>query len=132
MFNDLTDEDFKRWPNFSRDEFACKCCGKAPMDPAFMDMLQSLRHEFGKPMPISSGYRCPDHNSRVSSTGHNGPHTTGQAADIAVSRRDAYEMLQHAVRIFTGIGIQQKGNGRFIHLDMVDSSNHPRPTIWSY
>ena len=34
----------------------------------------------------------------------------------------------------TGIGIKQHGphNKRFIHLDNLDNSTHPRPTIWSY
>ena len=34
---------------------------------------------------------------------------------------------------FTGIGINQKGNGRFIHLDISkDSQGRPRPHVWSY
>lgn len=130
---DLTDEDFKRWPNFSRKEFACACCGKAPMDPAFMDILQLLRIDYGKPMVISSGYRCAAHNQKVSSTGPNGPHTTGQAADVAVARGDAYELLQLGIRIFTGIGVNQKGAGRFLHFDTIpNSASAPRPTLWSY
>jgi len=31
---------------------------------------------------------------------------------------------------FKGIGVQQKGAGRFIHLDDWASPN--RPTVWSY
>ena len=34
---------------------------------------------------------------------------------------------------FTGIGVNQKGNARFIHLDISkDSQGRPRPHIWSY
>ena len=34
---------------------------------------------------------------------------------------------------FTGIGVNQKGNSRFIHLDIADhSEERPRPTVWSY
>jgi hypothetical protein len=32
--------------------------------------------------------------------------------------------------LFTGIGIQQKGGARFIHLD--DLTGVGRPTVWSY
>jgi zinc D-Ala-D-Ala carboxypeptidase len=30
---------------------------------------------------------------------------------------------------FTGIGVQQKGTGRFLHLDTLENL---RPTVWSY
>jgi hypothetical protein len=34
---------------------------------------------------------------------------------------------------FTGIGVKQKGKGRFIHLDDIeDSGDRPRPWVWSY
>jgi hypothetical protein len=34
---------------------------------------------------------------------------------------------------FTGLGCQQKGAGRFLHLDLIpDSYAHKRPWIWSY
>jgi len=34
---------------------------------------------------------------------------------------------------FTGIGINQKGTGRFLHLDLLPNLLlHPRPTVWSY
>ena len=34
---------------------------------------------------------------------------------------------------FTGVGINQKGSSRFIHLDQLhEKDGYPRPTIWSY
>jgi hypothetical protein len=34
---------------------------------------------------------------------------------------------------FTGIGIAQKGEGRYVHLDDLPSvEGQPRPTLWSY
>lgn len=119
------------WRYFAVDEFACKHCGANRISHQFIDALDDLRHEYGKPMPVSSGYRCPEHNNNVSSTGLNGPHTTGQAADIAVLGGDARELLGLAIAHgFTGIGVQQKGNGRFIHLDTLTDGN--RPWMWSY
>ncbi len=120
--------------NFSSYEFKCKCgCGKSDMNRRFIETLQAIRDEYGKPIIITSGYRCPDHNSRVSSTGKTGPHTTGKAVDIAVSGNDAHKLL--AVAIFngmSGIGVKQKGphDGRFLHLDTLTSG--PRPWVWSY
>jgi zinc D-Ala-D-Ala carboxypeptidase len=122
------------WRYFKREEFACRHCGENLIDDAFITELDDLRHHLGFALPISSGYRCPDHNARVSSTGRTGPHTTGRAADIAVSHARAYEVLQAAMMLkFSGIGVNQKGGSRFIHLDSLpNAAGQPRPTIWSY
>lgn len=123
---------------FKLSEFACKggtCCGgRNLIDHAFVAELDELRHRCGFPFVISSGYRCPIHNSRVSSTGQSGPHTTGKAADIAVSHANAHKLLKLALDMnFTGIGVQQKGGSRFIHIDnLPNSAGQPRPTVWSY
>lgn len=118
------------WANFKLDEFACKHCGENKIDTKLVDALQELRERCGFALPVSSGYRCPVYNADVSTTGPNGPHTTGKAVDLAVDRAKAYRVLKEAMAMgFTGIGIQQKGNGRFIHLDLLDEG---RPTIWSY
>ena len=96
-----------------------------------MDKIQKLRELVGLPLPVTSAARCPKHNSRVSKTGLQGPHTTGRAIDLQVDRENAYKVLKTALEMgcFTGIGIQQKGTGRFIHLDDLKDG---RPTIWSY
>jgi len=119
---------------FTLDEFKCKHCGANQIDPALVLELDELRHRFRKPLLISSGYRCPAHNSKVSKTGLYGPHTTGKAADIAISHGDALALLKLALQMrFTGIGINQKGGGRFLHLDILpNAAGQPRPTIWSY
>lgn len=127
-----------RWPNFSDSEMQCHCgCGNGirNMDPGFMDDLQALRTKFGKPIRITSGFRCSNHNRSVSSTGESGPHTTGKAVDIQIGGSDAHELLRIAVQLgFRGIGISQKGDysGRFIHLDMCAAPDFPRPMVWSY
>lgn len=120
---------------FKLEEFTCKCgCGGNKIDPVFVQKLDTLRGLYGKPLVVTSGYRCPDHNARVSATGRAGPHTTGHAADLAVARGDAYLLLKEALSLgFTGIGVQQKGGGRFLHLDDLPSApGQPRPTVWSY
>lgn len=120
---------------FSDKELACRC-GKCDssnkMDMVFMSKLNMLRLWYGKPIILSSAYRCPEYNKQVSTTGLNGPHTTGKAVDILVSGEDAYKIVELAFDFgFTGIGIKQLGdnNKRFIHLDTVP---YPRPRIWSY
>jgi zinc D-Ala-D-Ala carboxypeptidase len=127
--------DWTKVRHFTAGEFVCKCgCGGNAVQPGLIYRLDELRSQYAKPIVITSGYRCPDHNARVSSTGRTGPHTTGLAADIGVSGRDAVALLRLALQAgFTGIGVQQKGVGRFIHLDMIpDSHAAKRPWIWSY
>jgi hypothetical protein len=52
---------------------------------------------------------------------------------VAVAGADAIRLLVLAAEFgFTGIGVQQKGEGRFIHLDDVPGTLLPRPAIWSY
>lgn len=129
-FPDISESDW-RWKHFSHDEMKCKGSGECRMDPSFMDFLEEVRSEYGKPMIIVSGYRSPSHNARVSNTGATGPHTKGQAADVAVSGTDAHRLLKialaHGVR---GVGVKQKGNGRFLHLD--NTVGDLRPWVWSY
>lgn len=121
--------------HFKIEEFACKHCGEHRMDPFFLERVDRLREYYQKPLIVSSGYRCPAYNTHVSKTGPNGPHTTGHAADFLVSHGAAVELLRVAIsmKAFTGIGIQQKGKGRFIHLDdLPNAPGQPRPAIWSY
>ena len=119
---------------FSDDELKCHCCGVLNFNPNTLRRLNLLRKEYGKPIMIESGYRCPKHNKEVSDTGESGPHTTGQAIDIIVSGGNALTLLVLAVKYgFTGIGIQQKGQNRFLHFDdLLESYGRPRPWIWTY
>lgn len=118
----------EEWPNFSRNELCCTCCGKTNPNPAFvrlMNKVQDLRYELG-PLTVTSAYRCPEHPKEVSKS-KPGQHAIA-AIDIACRGSQAHQLLKLALTAgFTGIGIQQKGEARFIHLDLRDN-----PTIWSY
>lgn len=123
--------------NFSIFEMQCKCgCGRADMDPHFMAQLQAIRDDVG-PMAISSGYRCSDHNIKVSQSGVKGSHTTGKAVDVLICGERAYQLIKVAQEQgMTGLGIAQKGPhiGRFVHLDNLQTGETPgpRPWLWSY
>jgi uncharacterized protein YcbK (DUF882 family) len=121
------------WKYFTGKEMSCSHCGECHMDKEFMKKLDFLRECYGKPMTITSAYRCAEHpiEARKSKPG---AHNTGKAADVAVSRGEAHELLTLAMQAgFSGIGIQQKGEGRFLHLDTCTNNEiSPRPTVWSY
>jgi len=124
--------------HFQLSEFACKCgCDSdgSEMSPVLLDAIDALRTLCDFPFVVSSGYRCANHPAeRIKSAP--GTHSAGIAVDIAVSHDKAVTLLRHALNssIITGIGIQQKGSGRFIHLDIAADYEHgsPRPTVWSY
>lgn len=120
-------------PYFTSEEMACSHSGLEKMDAAFMDKLTELRVAYGKPMRVTSAFRDATHPIEAKKA-KPGTHNTGKAVDIAVDRGDAWELLHLAMAMgFQGIGVQQKGSGRFIHLDMcTEEDGHVRPTIWSY
>ena len=99
-----------------------------------MDRLQLLRSHYGSPLTITSGYRSPRPSIEAAKKAP-GTHAKGRAADIACAGVDAFEILTEALVVgFTGIGVKQKGEHRFLHLDDLKLGEHtaPRPTIWSY
>ncbi len=105
------------------------------MNQTFLIHLDELRRRCGFPFVITSGYRSPEYNASVSESGLTGAHTMGKAADIAVSGEKAWTLIKEAMNmeVFTGIGISQKGESRFVHLDICTAADGlPRPTIWSY
>ena len=125
--------------HFTVGEFTCHCgCGRSDMDEDFMLCLDDLREQLGFPLGVSSGFRCPDHNDKVSSTGRNGPHTTGKAADLLVFGAEGYAVVSQAADSgMSGVGISQASKTphgeRFVHVDTLGQAvNRPRPWIWSY
>ena len=124
-------------PYFSKEEMRCSHTGLDGMDARFMEMLTELRAAYAKPMRVTSAYRHPTHPIEAKKPqGKGGSHTTGRAVDIAVERGNAFELLTLAMSMgFTGIGVNQKGGGRFIHVDNIRPNEFDRflrPTIWSY
>ena len=115
---------------FSEAEFACRHCQEARMDQKFLNRLNELRVKCGFPFKVTSGYRCPEHPVEAKKKA-SGAHTTGRAVDIACDGGLAYILVKEALAMeFRGIGVNQKGSARFIHLDDLESNT--RPTIWSY
>jgi len=67
---------------FTKRELECKCgCGLAQFHPGFLEKLDLLRAEFGRPMNPSSACRCSRHNARVSPLA---PRTSLHIGDVAV------------------------------------------------
>ena len=116
---------------FSEDELRCQCgCGVYKFDGTVLSILNSIRHDCGFPLPVTSGYRCLKHPIERHK-GHIGAHSLGVAVDIGVSHERAHRLIESALAHgCPRIGVNQRGEGRFIHLDWAEDL--PQPTIWSY
>ena len=59
-----------------------------------LEVLQPLRDHLGRPVTITSGYRCKELNKRVGGV-RNSQHLKGEAADIRVkNREELIEMMK--------------------------------------
>ena len=119
-----------KWNNFTREEFACQCgCGTNEIQDTVIDFCQELRDTLGTPLTVSSGYRCPKHPIEAAKTTP-GTHARGLAADIVVSHGDARSLLREALSASKGgVGVHQKGSGRFVHVDVSEDRTE---LLWTY
>ena len=118
------------WCNFTPDEVKCSHCGELKINSDIMDLLQQARNDLG-PLSITSGYRCSEHNNNISSTGLNGPHTTGKALDISVKdSKHRKELITYFAPKVPGLGIAKS----FIHIDILTAEDgfEMRPNSWVY
>lgn len=107
--------------NFNSTEFDCHgngCCSTTLINPVLVKYLQQIRDHFGKPITITSGYRCIRHNSNIGS-GTGSQHVKGNAADIVVSGVAPKEVAKYAESIgILGIGLYEtNSDGYFVHID---------------
>ena len=107
--------------NFQYREFDCKgggCCSTTVIDEKLISYIQQIRDHFGKPVTITSSYRCETHNKRVSGATKS-YHVQGKAADIVVQGVSSREVAKYAESIgILGIGLYEtSADGYFTHID---------------
>lgn len=62
------------------------------LEQLIVNILDPLREEYGKPIMVNSGYRCPELNKAVGGA-KNSHHLTGYAADITVGSPSKNKIL---------------------------------------
>lgn len=107
--------------NFQYKEFDCHgqgCCSTTIIDEKLVEYIQQIRDHFGKPVTITSPYRCEVHNRRVGGATKS-YHMRGQAADIVVQGVSSREVAKYAESIgILGIGLYETSkDGYFTHID---------------
>ena len=102
--------------HFSREEFACQCgCGQDTVDYELIRVLEALRSHTG-PIHISSGNRCPSHNSACGGA-LKSFHVISKAADIIVKGNtpaETYHFLNERYPDRFGLGLYSG----WVHIDV--------------
>lgn len=113
--------------HFKRSEFKCKCCGYVKNIPiSLLIYLETIRRYFNeKPVVISSGYRCEQHNTHVGG-GEYSQHLKGKAADLYVIGVNAYKVYRFCNEF---IFMYNGGVGRYSSFTHIDVRN--KKSRWS-
>lgn len=110
--------NFQLTENFNLKEFQCKCgCETVKVSSELVNKLQVLRTKVGKPLVITSGFRCEKHNKAVGGV-DSSYHTKGMAADVACPSGYTVEKFARMCQDvgFTGVGAYPDKN--FVHVDV--------------
>lgn len=114
--------------HINRAEYACKCCGKLPPSwksaggpdvygQFFLD-FEEIRAEWGQPIIINSGYRCPEHNKAVGGEPLS-VHLFGLALDVSPERReDLPKLYQVALDLRPELRLGYYSKQGFFHMDV--------------
>ena len=109
---------------FKKSEFKCQCGGKycngypAEMSPKLIDILEELRKYFGKPITITSGLRCKQHNKNVGGVS-NSQHQYGKAADIYIPGIDKAKIKAKAYELGAAYSYYgTAGMGEAVHINV--------------
>lgn len=112
------------WKEIACKGFDCHCDGGfvvKELPPKFEHLRDLCTEHMGHdcPLIINSGYRCPEHNRRVSMTGRKGPHTRGIALDIRCPEGMDYDIFYSLCLLAFGDGgVGRYRMDRFVHCDV--------------
>lgn len=112
----LKEVAMKSTQHFKSSEMACKHCGVVKADQHLIAVLELLRLRFGKPIIITSGYRCEIHNKNVGGAPKS-KHIDGIAADIqvkGVAPSLVFDFLDDTFPNCYGIGLYSS----WVHIDV--------------
>lgn len=99
-------------------------------------LLEPLREAWGKPIHISSGYRCPKLNKRVGGSATSA-HLKGLAADLVPdNQNETEEFIQFAVRFFVDSHAQfdqlikeRNGQAKWLHVGLRNLTGEQRGQV---
>ena len=90
------------------------------------EVLEPARKIYGRPIIVTSGYRCPKLNAIVGGV-PTSRHLTGQAADLRVESKELGRKLFDALKTLPAIDellFEHKGSARWIHVAWSEQPRH--------
>ena len=90
------------------------------------EVLEPARKIYGRPIIVTSGYRCPKLNALVGGV-KTSRHLTGQAADLRVESKELGRKLFDALKTLPGIDellYEHKGSATWIHVAWSENPRH--------
>lgn len=110
----MRDNDIRIAPHFSLREFQCPCCLTVRLRPELLIRLEALRGLWG-PVRITSGYRCPSHNTEVGGSPIS-RHLIGCAVDVAVSADEIPRFLSAVDTLPAFTEIRPHPGQHYVHI----------------
>lgn len=104
--------------HFKEPEFFCKCCGagKGRMSPVLLWYLDVGRATWGDAIIVTSGFRCPAHNTEVGGAKLS-RHMAGLAADIKPKAGDFVRFRELFSRLIAPLpGWEFKAYPSWLHI----------------
>jgi hypothetical protein len=123
--------------NFHPDvdrKLLCTCghveCDHRSVNQFALDQLQKIREDFGKPMRVNSGGRCPNHpNERKKPIP--GDHQKCMAVDIACNNEQDETKLKVLAGRYGATRVAGGAYCGFVHIAWTETDRTDVPT-WSY
>jgi uncharacterized protein YcbK (DUF882 family) len=111
--------------NFDLAEFACKDGTPVPKElipnaQLLANNLQVLRDHLGEPVHVNSGYRSPEHNTKVGGK-KNSYHMKAMAGDLTCKSKTPKQLAAVIEKLISAKKMKQGGIGiypGFVHYDV--------------
>jgi zinc D-Ala-D-Ala carboxypeptidase len=110
-------------PHFVSTEFTCRCgiCRRQAISTDLLDKLETLRTLVGKPLTITSAYRCDRYQAYLYKTlpkGNTVPRSTHQDGNAVDVKWEGFDITE-AEKLAEQAGFQAVGLAkRFVHIDL--------------
>lgn len=111
---------------WKREEFACRCgnyhapyCNGFPVEPdqTLVELVDDIRHDFGRPAHPSSGIRCEQHNADQPNSAPNSRHKRGKALDFFIEGVSGAALLARA-QADPRTNYAYIISGQYVHVDV--------------
>lgn len=97
-----------------------------------LNVLQPLRDKLGKPITITSGYRCKELNSKIKGS-NSSQHVYGQAVDIlcpGMSAQTLYTYIKHSGILYDQLILEITNNAQWVHISYTNKFNRKQNLIY--